>query len=352
MVVQEQEIPVILFLFHLIRFHTKQKINNKKKISCLSDKDERHYILKFKDTPTLICFVLQTMLVGTIEGVRSLLTDNENERASDAMVERYLCAVQGHGGDVEKKASRRLKETLAWWDRENPAAMYCPACYHESYAGHYMHVVCYDMVGRPTIYSCLEHAENKDIEDNRKHIISTFETAIELMGDTASSWNWVLDLHGFRMVDCNPRLAKIFLHLAADHYPERLGNIFLVDAPKIFSGFWSVISPFIDPKTKQKIEFVSTKSAKDEERLCEVFSRHFKECDVTWFLNEIQDNRIKKRGGKYYNYQTFVDAVVASAAASQDEQQEDLFWAPTFLQDIMTNTKGIVPPRIEKMYKG
>jgi len=292
------------------------------------------------------------MSKGTIEGVRDLLTEGENERASDAMVERYLCAVQGHGTDVEKKACRRLKETLAWWDRENPVELYCPVCYNGGDAEHYMQVVCYDVTGRPTIYSCLELATNKDIEDNRKHIISTFETAIDLMGDGATSWNWVLDLHGFRLVDCDPRLAKIFLHLAADHYPERLGNFFLVDAPKIFSGLWNVISPFIDPKTKQKIEFVSSKSEKDEKRLREVLLCHFQECDVEWFVNEIRDNRVKKRGEKYYNYKKFVAAVVAAASQGEEVQGENHLWAPTFLQEIMAYTKGKIPPRIERMYKG
>ena len=297
------------------------------------------------------------MSTGTIKGVRALLTEHENERASDDMVERYLCAVQGHGTDVEKKASRRLKETLAWWDRENPKGMYCPACYHGGDAGHYMQVVCYDVTGRPTIYSCLELATNKDIEDNRKHIISTFETAIELMGEGATSWNWVLDLHGFRLIDCDPRLAKIFLHLAADHYPERLGNFFLVDAPKIFSGLWNVISPFIDPKTKEKIEFVSSKSAKDENRLREVLLRHFHTCDVEWLVEEILDNRRKKRGEKYYDYGKFVNAVVSAASPGQEDmvqakQQEKHLWAPTFLQEIMTHTKGKIPQRNQKVYKG
>lgn len=283
---------------------------------------------------------------GHEQGVRALLTEHENARASDDMVARYLRAVHGTV-DVEKKASKRLKETIQWWDQENPAGMFCPACYHEGGAQHYMHVVCYDVIGRPTMYSCLELAENKDIEDNRKHIISTFETAIELMGKNASSWNWVLDLHGFRLVDCDPRLAKIFLHLAADHYPERLGNFFLVDAPKIFSGLWNVISPFIDPKTKQKIEFVS---AKDEKKLRKALSGHFRECDVDWFVKEIQDNRRKKRGEKCYNYNVFVDAVVATAHSQETAQQETHLWAPTFLQDIMTNTDGHIPPRIYESY--
>lgn len=37
------------------------------------------------------------------------------------------------------------------------------------------HVVGHDLADRPVIYSCLELATNRNIEDNRKHMISTFE---------------------------------------------------------------------------------------------------------------------------------------------------------------------------------
>ena len=39
-----------------------------------------------------------------------------------------------------------------------------------------MHVTGFDKVNRPIIYSCIGLASNKTYEDNKEHMISTFET--------------------------------------------------------------------------------------------------------------------------------------------------------------------------------
>ena len=47
------------------------------------------------------------------------------------------------------------------------------------------------------------------------------------------------------------------LSILQNHYPERLGLAVCFNPPTIFRVFWSMISPFIDPKTYTKIMFVS-----------------------------------------------------------------------------------------------
>jgi CRAL/TRIO domain len=43
-----------------------------------------------------------------------------------------------------------------------------------------------------------------------------------MMPEGVSQWVWASDFHGFGYKDLDPRMARIFLHVSAEHYPERL----------------------------------------------------------------------------------------------------------------------------------
>lgn len=45
----------------------------------------------------------------------------------------------------------------------------------------------------------------------------------------------------------------------SDHYPERLGTLFVINAPSVLSIAWKVIQGFLDNVTKQKIHIMSSK---------------------------------------------------------------------------------------------
>ena len=74
-----------------------------------------------------------------------------------------------------------------------------------------MHLIGTDLWGRPTIYSCFQLASNRDPADNRQHMITVFELAVKLMSREpgVERWNWIMDFHGFNLMDCDPRIAKV-----------------------------------------------------------------------------------------------------------------------------------------------
>lgn len=43
------------------------------------------------------------------------------------------------------------------------------------------------------------------------------------------------------------------LFVLQDCYPERLGKMLIIHAPRIFMAVWKIIYPFIDEKTKTKV---------------------------------------------------------------------------------------------------
>merc|ERR1711948_153025 len=57
----------------------------------------------------------------------------------------------------------------------------------------------------------------------------------------------VFDLSGFGPRNMDYEVVRRLIQLLADYYPERLGQILLLNAPAIFSVFWRVIRPCIDP---------------------------------------------------------------------------------------------------------
>ena len=51
------------------------------------------------------------------------------------------------------------------------------------------------------------------------------------------------------------------LLLLQNHYPERLAQLWFLNAPGIFWGLWKMVSPFIDAGTRDKISFVKGEEA-------------------------------------------------------------------------------------------
>lgn len=114
------------------------------------------------------------------------------------------------------------------------------------------------------------------------------------------------------MRDLNPGIAKAFLSLAGNHYPERLGTKIVLGAPGIFSAFWSVVKPFVDPVSQRKMRFWPYKPDLLREKMKELFDDETANVGPTppwtsewadsdahvpppfqWLLTEMAENRKK-----------------------------------------------------------
>ncbi len=51
--------------------------------------------------------------------------------------------------------------------------------------------------------------------------------------------------------------------MGQDYYPEIMGQMFIVNAPMLFTGVWAVVKGFIDEKTRNKIKICGSKYQKE-----------------------------------------------------------------------------------------
>ena len=273
------------------------------------------------------------------DAVRLALGEDTN--ASDEMIDRFLRAT---GGNV-KLSSHRIQETLEWHKRIDPGRIGCPACPREPCA-HYMHVACYDVRGRPVIYSCMALAQNKRYQDNLDHVLATLETCVLLLPPGESMWSWILDFKGFGVKDVSlAPLAKTFLQILADHYPERLARFFVVDAPSVFSQLWKLVSPFIDAKTRTKIAFLP--GPKQPHALLDGLREFFDEETLEWLHEEMLDCRHSKKGGKFYDYKAVSELGEDDGDGASNGHCN--LGSPAFLRHLREMAKkGSLPPQYSR----
>jgi len=76
----------------------------------------------------------------------------------------------------------------------------------------------------------------------------------------------ILDLKGSSMKMMSKQVYN-FIQLASkigqDNYPEILGNMFIINAPMLFSGIWTMIKPWLDEKTRNKIKIIGSNFQKE-----------------------------------------------------------------------------------------
>ncbi|CAL8471490.1 g11032 [Coccomyxa elongata] len=245
--------------------------------------------------------------------LKSRLPSELSARCPDQMINQFLRATDSNISQAEK----RLRETLQWREAENVECITCLACTRDP-RSHYMHPIGIDRWGRPVIYSCLALAANRSVEDNRLHMVATFEQAIKLMKPPVEQWVWVSDFHGFGFGDLNPQIANTFLELSSKHYPERLGAFMVVGAPFIFNGLWSVLQPLVDSVTRRKIHMLSYDVQKGS-ALNQTFADFFEPELATWLLTEMEQNRNKTlAAGKAYPYGKLFDSCARTTVQGHD----------------------------------
>ena len=121
-----------------------------------------------------------------------------------------------------------------------------------------MYVRGHDQEGRSCLYMRPAKENTHDEINNMRHLAFQLEKAVACNNNRRSKICLIIDYEGFRLRDAPPMsTSKHTLEILQRHYPERLHRAYICNPPWVFTTFWSVIKPFVDPVTKSKVCFCS-----------------------------------------------------------------------------------------------
>ncbi|CAE7683952.1 unnamed protein product [Symbiodinium pilosum] len=130
----------------------------------------------------------------------------------------------------------------------------------------------YDKTGRPALYFKPGGAGFNAETAGVKYLVYCVERAIACVEKQAASGNLTLppddpvgrkfvllvDFDGLGMSSLiTGSIVRDLIGVMQDHYPERLGVAFFVNAPWLLHGFFTAASTFLDPVTIAKFNFIS-----------------------------------------------------------------------------------------------
>ncbi|XP_037669945.1 SEC14-like protein 5 isoform X2 [Choloepus didactylus] len=190
---------------------------------------------------------------------------HEGKIPKDEHILRFLRARDFH----LDKAREMLCQSLSWRRQHRVDLLLQtwrpPALLEEFYAGgwHYQ-----DIDGRPLYILHLGQMDTKGLmkavgeEALLQHVLSVNEEGqkrcegnTKQFGRPISSWTCLVDLEGLNMRHLWRPGVRALLRMIAvveDNYPETLGRLLIVRAPRVFPVLWTLISPFINDNTRQK----------------------------------------------------------------------------------------------------
>ncbi|KAF9000595.1 CRAL-TRIO domain-containing protein [Cyathus striatus] len=112
----------------------------------------------------------------------------------------------------------------------------------------------YDMGGRPALY-LVPSRQNTDTQQRQiEYAFWMLERAIDLMEPGVEN---IALLINFAERSKSPSMGTALkvLEILQEHYPERLGKALMINTPFVVNVFFKLITPFIDPVTREKMKF-------------------------------------------------------------------------------------------------
>ncbi|XP_068637731.1 uncharacterized protein [Aristolochia californica] len=155
-----------------------------------------------------------------------------------------------------KKATKMLKDTLKWRYEYKPEEIRWDEVALEAATGKIYRSNYIDKHGRSVLVMRPSCQNTKSTKGQIRYLVYCMENAILNLPLNQEQMVWLIDFQGFNMGNISVKVTRETAHVLQDHYPERLAVAILYNPPKIFESFWTVVKPFLEPKTYRKVKFV------------------------------------------------------------------------------------------------
>ncbi|XP_029202752.2 SEC14-like protein 1 [Acropora millepora] len=219
---------------------------------------------------------------------KKLSSIHQGKMPNDAHLLRFLRARDFN----LDKVYDMLCESLAWrrhhnidhiqeiWKPPEPLLNYYCGGWHNT-----------DKEGRPLYILRLGSMDVKGLlkavgEDGfLKHVVSINEEGLRMTeeltkntGHPISSWTCLCDLEGLSMRHLwRPGIKALLriIEVVECNYPETMGRLLIVRAPRIFGVLWTLVSPFIDENTRNKFLIYGGNDYQDSGGLTDYISAEY-----------------------------------------------------------------------------
>ncbi|GAB1314443.1 Phosphatidylinositol transfer protein (PITP) [Madurella fahalii] len=191
--------------------------------------------------------------VPSSKGKAGPLTDREKFWLTKECLLRYLRATKWH----EKEAEKRVLETLTWRREYGVEELTAEHISPENETGKQI-ILGYDKETRVCHYLNPGRQNTDPSPRQVQHLVYMVERVIDIMPPGQETLALLINFKQSKSrSNTAPSLgmAREVLHILQHHYPERLGRALIINMPWIVTGFFKLITPFIDPNTREKLKF-------------------------------------------------------------------------------------------------
>ncbi|KAI0250225.1 CRAL-TRIO domain-containing protein [Lactifluus subvellereus] len=186
-----------------------------------------------------------------IPGVQNgkLLEEEKFWLSNDCLL-RYLRATKWGSA---KAAIGRLEGTLKWRREFGMYNLTAEQVEPEAVTGKEF-VFGYDTHRRPALYMVPSRQNTEESPRQLQFAFWMLERALDLTGPGVESIVLMINFAD-KGKNSSFSMAKQVLDILQMHYPERLGASLILNVPFLVQAFFKMISPFIDPVTRNKMKF-------------------------------------------------------------------------------------------------